>query len=370
MTDAPPPGGGDSSTQQLRPVLEIAIRLGLIFGIVGWCLYILAPFAGIVVWALIIAIALHTPYERLAAAMGRRRGLAATLVVVLSLGALILPAVLLSETLVHGAQDFAKNLASGEFEVPPAPQKVSRWPFVGPQLFELWSLANENLSAALDRLGPQLKAVSRWLLGAAGSAGVAMLQLAASLVLAGVFLAKSPGRLIAMDRFASRVAGDRGPEFSALAHATVSSVVQGIVGVAVIQATLAGVGFIVASVPAAGLWALLVLIAAVIQVPVALALIVPVVLVFSKSGPAMTAAFTAWCLFVSLIDNVLKPLLFGRGVQVPMIVIFLGAIGGMLTMGIVGLFLGAVVLALGYELFMAWLEAGDREAAAPGQGGG
>jgi predicted PurR-regulated permease PerM len=353
----------DARGPELRPVLEIAIRLAMIFLIVGWCLYILAPFVGIVVWAIIIAIATHSPYERLSGLLGGRRTLAAVLFVLISLSALILPAVLLSETLVNGAQGFAANLASGEFSIPPPPEKVAGWPIIGDRVYEMWTLANQNLSAAASKLEPQLEAVSRWLLGAAGSAGVAMLELAASLVLGGVFLARSSRRMAALDRFASRIAGARGPEFAALAQATVSSVVQGIVGVAVIQATLAGIGFIVADLPAAGLWALIVLIAAVVQLPVFLVVIPPILLVYSAQSTGVTAAFAIWCLIVSALDNILKPILFGRGVKVPTIVIFLGAIGGMLTMGIVGLFLGAVVLTLGYELFVAWLDADDDGAA-------
>jgi predicted PurR-regulated permease PerM len=110
------------------------------------------------------------------------------------------------------------------------------------------------------------------------------------------------------------------------------------------------------------LWALLVLISAVVQLPVALVMVPPVALAFSSLSPAAAGLFTVYCLAVALIDNFLKPILFGRGVQVPALVIFLGAIGGMISMGIVGLFLGAVVLALGYELFKAWLD--DPSAAA------
>jgi predicted PurR-regulated permease PerM len=145
----------------------------------------------------------------------------------------------------------------------------------------------------------------------------------------------------------------------------VSSVVQGIVGVALIQAVLAGAGFIVAGVPAAGLWALMVLVAAIVQIPVVLVVILPIVLVFSTASTTVAALFTIWCLFVSTIDNILKPILFGRGVKVPTIVIFLGAIGGMLAMGIIGLFVGAVVLGVGYELLKDWIESSGEDSASP-----
>jgi predicted PurR-regulated permease PerM len=329
----------------------------MIILILGWCLQIVAPFVGIVVWATIIAIAADSPFDRLCAWCGGRRGLAATLLVVVTLIAFAVPTVMLSETLVSGAQTYANDLESGNLKVPAPAASVQDWPIIGERVFDLWQLASQNLEEAFSRLRPQLEAVSKWLLSAAGSAGAGILQLVASLIIAGVMLARSEGRQKAILRFATRMAGEvRGPEFAKLANATVQSVVQGILGVALIQTAFAALGFVVAGIPAAGLWAMLVLVAAIVQLPVALVMIAPIALAFSSLGTVTAVVFTVWCVVVSLLDNVLKPMLFGRGVEVPMLVIFLGAIGGMLSMGIVGLFLGAVVLALGYELFRAWLE--------------
>jgi predicted PurR-regulated permease PerM len=164
----------------------------------------------------------------------------------------------------------------------------------------------------------------------------------------------------AIHRFAIRMAGPvRGPELADLARATVRSVVQGILGVAALQAILAGTGFVVAGIPGAGLWALLVLVAAIVQLPVILIMVIPIVIGFSTLSGFAAGGLMVWCMAVGLVDNVLKPILFGRGVRVPMLVIFMGALGGMLTMGIIGLFLGSVVLAVGFELFKAWLADAD-----------
>ncbi len=351
--------GAARSTPDVRGALEVAIRLGALLLLVVWCLQIVAPFLGIVIWALIIAIAIDSPYQRICNALGGRRKVTATIFVLAGLAALIIPAVLLSETLVLGASRYAAELTSGSLAVPPPPDKIAAWPIVGERVHAVWLLASENLDAALARVGPHLGAVSRWLLRAAGSAGVAMLQLAASLIIAGVLLTRAEDRQGSIDRIAARLAGERGPELARLAQSTVQNVVQGICGVAVIQAVLAGLGFIVADVPAAGFWALLVLISAVVQLPVTIVMIPPVLLVFSSATTSIAAVFAVWCLLVSLLDNVLKPILFGRGAKVPTLVVFLGAIGGMLSMGIIGLFLGAVALTLGYELFIAWLADAD-----------
>lgn len=344
----------------IRTAVEISVRLGLIILLVGWCLQIVAPFIGIVVWAAIIAIGAESPYEALVRWIGGRRRVAAVIAVVVALLVLFVPAVMLTETLVSGARGFSDELTSGSLQIPAPPAGVAEWPLVGERLHEYWKLASQNLEQALTRVAPQLETLSRWLLRAAGNTGVGVLQLVGSILIAGVMLTRSQGRREAIVRFASRLAGDeKGSELAALASATVQSVVQGILGVALIQSVLAGLGLIVAGIPGAGLWALLVLVAAVVQLPVVLVLIPPVLIGFSSMEVAPASALAIWCVVVGSLDNVLKPILFGRGARVPTVVIFLGAVGGMLTMGIIGLFLGAVVLALGYELFMAWLALPD-----------
>jgi predicted PurR-regulated permease PerM len=367
MSEATDPKSSASADRALEPQVRtataIAVRLGVLVLLIGWCLQIVAPFIGIVVWAFIIAVASTRPYERLAGLLGDRRSLAAALFVLLALLALIVPAVVLSETLVRGAARFAEQVTAGEVVLPTPPQKIAEWPIVGEQLHAGWLEASENLRVALRQLRPQLEAVSQWLLSAAGSAGIALLQFVASLVIAGVLLARSKGRDETVTRFASRLSGDRGLELAALAEGTIRSVVQGILGVALIQSILAGLGFLVVGLPGAGLWALLVLVAAVVQLPVALVMILPVLVVFSAESTGVAVAFLIWSLLVSLVDNVLKPILFGRGARVPAIVIFLGAIGGMLAMGIIGLFVGAVVLALGHQILMGWLSEEGPEAA-------
>lgn len=367
MSD-PPTHTAPTEDPHVATAIEIAIRLGILFLLTALCLQILAPFAGIVAWALVIAIASDDLYSDLVDRLAGHRRSAAALLVATGFALLLVPSLLLSETLVAGAQHFAANLSSGEGVIPPPPSKVAGWPLIGERLYDAWLLASQNLEAALAKLRPQLEAVSRWLLHAAAAAGIALLQLAAAIVLAGVLLVRGEHRRSAIDRVMTRLIGTRGPEYAALGGATVKSVVQGILGVAVIQALLGGIAFMIAGVPGAGLWALLVLVAAVMQLPVLLVMLTPIFLVYNDSSTVVTVIFAVWCFGVAILDNVLKPILFGRGVEVPMIVIFLGAIGGMISMGIIGLFLGAVLLALGYELFLAWLGTPPPDAKATGAG--
>ncbi|MGH0030945.1 MAG: AI-2E family transporter [Myxococcota bacterium] len=356
-----------SREQRIQDATEIAIRIAVLGALLLLCLRIVLPFVGILLWAMVIAIGVSGPFEAAVARMGGRRGLAAGLFVTIGLLALIVPAVLLSETLVSGAQGFAQDMEDGRLHVPAPPASIAGWPLVGEPLHELWQLAHQSFEQALERLEPQLRAASLWLLSAAQSAGLAVLQLFASIAIAGVMLVHGSRRQQALERLGLRLGGAQGARLAELANATVGSVVQGIVGVAVVQSLLAAIGFWVVGLPAAGLWTTIVLVGAVVQLPVFLIMVPPVLIVFSTGSTFTAGVFAAWCVGVSLIDNVLKPIFFGRGAQVPTVVIFVGAIGGMLSMGILGLFIGAVLLTLGYEIVRAWIADGpdgEPEAAA------
>jgi predicted PurR-regulated permease PerM len=341
-----------------RKAIEAAIRIGLIALLMLWCYQIVAPFIPPVVWGVVMAVAVHPLYLRLCTAVGGREKLAAATVTVLALALLVAPTVMLSGTLVQGVTWLAEALSAGTLAVPPPPDGIREWPLVGERLHQFWNLASTNLAGALGQLEPQLEDFSRWLLKKAAGAGIGVLQFVLSIAIAGLLLANAASGQRAAEAVATRLTGERGRGIARLAAATVRSVAQGVLGVAVIQALLAGVGLLAANVPGAGLWALLVLLLAVVQLPPILILAPIIVYVFSVAGTVTAVLFLIWSVAVSMSDAVLKPLLLGRGLDIPMLVILVGAIGGMMTAGIVGLFVGSVILALGYTLFVAWLEQG------------
>jgi predicted PurR-regulated permease PerM len=354
-------------TDTVRAV-EVAIRLVLVAGLLVWCFEILKPFLSTILWAVIIAAALFPAYHWLLQKFKRSRALTSALFTIAILVAFMTPVLMLSGTLVESARDFASELEDGSLQVPPPPERVKSWPIFGERIYDTWHLANENLEAVLEKFKVQIRQAGRWLLSTAAGAGLGILQFGAALVLSGVFLAFSDKGGEFAKQLGRRMAGPRGELFANLASSTIRSVAQGVLGVAFIQAMLAGMGFMAMGIPAAGLWTMLVLILATVQLTPGLILIPSVFYVASIASPAMTAVYAAWMIFVSLIDNVLKPLLLGRGSMVPMPVIFLGAIGGFLLQGIVGLFVGAVILALGYELFLLWLYQDVTESPAEVQG--
>jgi predicted PurR-regulated permease PerM len=336
--------------------LEASIHIGLVALLIFWCFKIGRPFIEIIVWGIIIAVAIHPIYSRLKSVLGGRDRLAATLITILALILLLVPTVMLSDSLIETAREYSAQLKDGTLKVPPPSESVRSWPVIGEPVYKLWSLSSDNLGAAVSKMAPQLKKYGISLLSTAADAGVGILRFVVSIIIAGVLLAHAEGAQQTALTFFTRLAGERGANFVELAGATVRSVAQGILGVAIIQSLLAGLGCLVVGVPAAGLWALLVLLLAVVQLPTILVLGPIIVYVFTTSSTITAVLFAIWSILVGISDAFLKPLLLGRGVEVPMLIIFIGAIGGFITSGIIGLFVGAIVFTAGYKLFLAWLK--------------
>ena len=343
---------------QVNLALEVSIHIGLAIMLAIACLMILRPFIPLLTWGIIIAVAAYPVFQKVEHALGGRGVTSALLFTVLLLAFLILPMVLLAETLVDGIQILVAHVKDGTLTIPAPPVGVESWPIIGTRLKSVWDLASNDLTAALKAFAPQIKVVVPELLSASAGIGLSVLQFALSIVVAGILLANAQAAYEATCSLANRLFGDKGPEFQRLIGATIRSVTGGILGVALIQSVLAGLGFLVARLPGAGLWAVVFLIAAVLQVG-ALILIPAVVYMFTISSVTKSSIFLVWCLIVGLLDNFLKPVLLGRGVAVPIAVVFLGAIGGFVAMGIIGLFVGAIILSTGYKLFLAWLDGGS-----------
>jgi predicted PurR-regulated permease PerM len=351
----------DAQNRQLmRNALEISIRLFLVAALGLWCFLIFKPFLMPVLWGIIIAVALNPFFDRLTSLLGGRRKLAVTLFILVGLGGLIVPAFLLSESFFDGIKWLSAQVNKEAIHLPPPPASVEGWPLIGDWVYEAWTHASEDLEQTLARFGPQLKSFGAWLISTLTGLGFAFLMTVFSIVIAGLMLMRSEGGGKTARSVGSRLGGERGESVVDLAARTIRSVAAGVVGVAVVQSLLAAVGLFLAGVPAAGLWAVLVLILAVAQLPPLLILGPAVAYVFATSDSTMTnSLFAIWALVVSFSDSFLKPIFLGRGMEIPMPVILIGAIGGMLLSGIIGLFIGAVVLAIGYRLFTAWMKEQD-----------
>jgi len=339
--------------------IEIAIRLGVIFLILAWCLQIVTPFIGVIAWGAIIAVSIYSPFLKLVEKLGGRKKLAVTLIAVLGIAVILIPVIGLSTSMIESAKTIGNQINTGQVKIAPPSESVREWPLIGEKTYAFWQEASVNLAATLEKYPDQLTAIGKRLLGAAKGVGAGVLQFIVSMLIAAVFLSSAESAGKAVRRLATRLAGDRGESLLTLSTATIRSVAVGVIGIAFIQAMLGGLGMMFVGVPAAGLLAIVILILAIAQLPPILVLLPVIFYVFSVESTTVAVIFMIWSILVSMSDAVLKPIFLGRGVDAPMLVILLGAIGGMITSGIVGLFIGAVILALGYKLFQVWVQWGD-----------
>lgn len=357
----------NSSLQKsISTSIEVTIRLIFIFILIAWCLSILLPFTSIVLWAVIIAVSVEPVYNAINKKIGNRPSWSSFIMVIIFLTVIILPSYFAVSALVSNLSEISQSFEKGSVVVPPPNPQVAEWPLVGEKLYGAWSAASSNLEEFLGAYKTPLANFGKWLMSTALGIGVGILQFILSIIIAGVLLATTGTGNFAKQIF-GKLIGKRGDEFAALCGKTVKNVTKGILGVAFIQSFLLGMLFLLAGVPYAAVWATLVLILGIIQLPPTLVSIPVIVYLYSTISPTMATVWTILIMLASLLDNILKPILLGKGAPVPMLVIFLGAIGGFIFQGFIGLFTGAIVLSLGYELFMAWLQEDEVESKSAGE---
>ena len=338
-------------------IYDTVIRLLILLLIVTWCVLIIYPFTHIILWSLILAFALLPLHRILAKKLGERPKLASTLIVVSFLIIFILPTLFLTIALVEEVKELKTSYINDTLTIPPN-DKVKDWPLIGEKLYGTWQAASVNLEQTVVKHKDQLLVAGKKIAGGIVSATGGVFQILAALIIAGILLAIG-GAGESIRKFFRKVAGERGDEFADITVATVGSVVKGIIGVALILAILHGVIFLIAGVPFAGIWTLLVFVLCVLQIPVIFITLPIIVYLFAEQG-LTTGIIWAVLLFVAgLSDNVLKPILLGKGAPVPMIVIFIGVIGGFIFSGFIGLFTGAIIMSIGYKLFVGWINSGN-----------
>jgi len=343
-----------------RDLMEVLVRIALIGLLVTLCFRVFAPFMNLMLWALILAIGLYPLQRGLARRLGDRHGRAATLLVVSGLLLMGVPTAMLGSSFASHVHDAYTAFENNQIEIKPPAPEVAKWPVIGKRVYSAWGSAAGDLPAYLKANKAQLEELARWGLSAAVNTAGSVVLFMGSLIVAGIIMAFGESGSHASRRIlVSLVGPERGPRLQRLTTATIRSVATGVIGVAFIQALLLGIGFIAAGVPAAGVLAVVVMLIGILQLP-ALLVSLPVIAYLWWSGDSSTTAniaYTVYLLLAGAADNVLKPMLLGRGVDVPMPVILIGALGGMATGGIVGLFAGAVLLAVGYRVFMEWVDA-------------
>jgi predicted PurR-regulated permease PerM len=338
-------------------LLDVLIRAGLVAVLVMFCFQIFHPFLNLMLWSLIMAITLQPVHQKLRGKLGNNDGRSATLIVLIAIGVLMVPIYLLGSSLADSVENALTMVKSGSFHLRPPAESVADWPLVGKPLYAFWLQASTDIGGLAQKFTPQLKEIALTLLGKLAGLGMGLLVFLIALIIAGIFMAYSEGGSRSAVEIASRLSGpDKGPRITELCTATIRAVAQGVVGIAFIQMLLIGVAFVLKGIPGAGLLALAVLLLGIMQLPATLITVPVIAFVFTTEGAdTATIVFAIYVFVAGLVDNVLKPLMLGRGVDVPMPVVLIGALGGMVTNGVIGLFIGPVVLAVGYQLFWQWV---------------
>jgi predicted PurR-regulated permease PerM len=318
---------------------------------------IIKPFVGPLVWGGIIAIAAFPLTQRIEGWLGGRRGLAATLVSLFFIAILVVPCYQLTAALIKQVGALTVQINEGTLQMPAPTPSVKEWPLVGDKIYLAWSEAHENLQETVKNAAPHLSSLAATVAKALGGGLAGVLVFCLSLLIAAGFMTYAGPSGVAAHRLFVRLGGvSPGGEWASLCVATVRSVLQGVVGVALIQAALCGIGLWIMGIPGAAVWSTLILLLAIAQLPTII--VAGPIMVYAFSAYEITPAiiFSVWMFFAGFSDTFLKPLLMGRGLDIPMPIILIGAIGGMVASGIIGLFTGAVVLSIFYRLFYIWME--------------
>lgn len=352
------PGIGDDPDGRHDPTatwIEVTIRLAVLGLLLYLAFTLILPFITIAIWSIVLTVALYPLYDRMVRHMGGRRRLAAALLTLVSLLIIIGPATWLALGLIDSVGTLVARFEPSTLTLPPPPDAIKSWPLVGEPIHQFWNLASTNLREALAKAAPHLRPVGSALLGIAAEAGTGTIKFFIAIFVAGFLFSPAPSLVDTMRRLSHRLVAGRGEQFVDLAGATIRTVARGVIGISALQAFLAGIGFIAAGIPGASLLTTAVLILGIVQIGPSI-VIFPLI-IWSWFAMETTAAllFTAYMIPVNLMDNVLRPLVMGRGLTTPMLVILIGVIGGVLSYGVTGLFLGPIVLAVIWELLVAWI---------------
>jgi predicted PurR-regulated permease PerM len=296
-------------------------------------------------------------HQKLKGWLKGRGTLAAVIVTILVLLVFIVPGILFAIKTGSEAKEVLVAYRAGEIKISPPQESVKNWPLVGNKAYALWQQASTDMNTFVEKNPDKVQAVSSRAVDLLKSTGKGLLLLTFAIIISGVLLSYAQQVASFTRRLCNHLLNSTKLDMASIASVTIRNVVKGVLGVAVIQSALAGAGMAVAGVPYSGIWTLLCLILAIVQIGITPVSIGVIIYIWASGASTTTAILlTIWMALVGLLDNFLKPIIMGKGAPVPMLVIFLGAIGGFIFSGFIGLFTGAVILSLGYKLFDIWLK--------------
>lgn len=342
-------------------VIHYAVQLLALSLLIYFCFQIIKPFVTLMIWGSVLAITLYPVHKKLTGLIKGRKWISASIITLIMFLLIIGPATMLMLATVDEFKVLSAAYAEGNLQIPPPNENVKNWPVIGNTLFEQWSEASDNITDFIAKHAETIKPVILKLLDLLSSAGMGILLLMASFLVAGILMVYGESGAELANMFFARLVGKQGEKMKESVAITVRNVAKGVIGVAFIQGIMAGTGMVLAGVPLAGLWALLGMILCIVQIGMMPVSVGVVIFIWSTGSTTTAILLTIWMLFIGIIDNILKPLMMGIGAPAPMLVVFMGTIGGFMFNGFIGLFTGAIILTLGYQLTIGWLKPKSKE---------
>jgi len=339
-------------------IVETVIRIGLLLLLLYWSLQVIGPFLTIALWSAVLTVILYPLFGWLARRL-RRRTLAAALITIACLLIVLGPVTWLGFGAIGGIEYLANDFDANTVSIPLPAESVKHWPVIGEQAYATWTEAATDTKAMLKQFAPKLKPLGGKLLSTVGTITSGLLQLIAAIIIAGFLYSPGPRMVESLRALLRHILGERSDEILKLTGNIIQNVARGVVGVALTQALLAGLGFKVAGVPGAALLTVIALFLGLVQIGPSVLLIPVIIWSWTSMPTAKALLFTLYMIPVSLLDNIAKPLVMARGLTTPTAVIFIGVIGGTIAYGISGLFVGPIILAVAWALLTAWLKTED-----------
>ena len=355
---------------QDKKLVDLIIRLLFLGLFVYSSLVMLAPLAGVVIWAGILSIALYPVFDWLQQKLGGRKTVASTILVLLGLLLTLGPVATAVSTTFGAATEFGEKAATGQIQVPPPPEALGEIPIVGPRIIEIWSQFESNLTSALNTYGDQVKELTKIVFGTVASIGLDLLALALSSILMGAFLAPGPGIVQKLQAFANRIFAPRGAEYIMMAGATIRNVTKGVVGVAALQAFAIWIVLTAFGIQSATVLAFVCFFLSIVQLGPGIVFLPLIFYAWHSMSGGAALLFTILAVPLTIGDSFLRPVMISKGLDTPMVVIIIGVIGGVMAYGLIGIFMGPVLFAVFYELFKMWMEAGSDPVAENNESGG
>jgi predicted PurR-regulated permease PerM len=339
-----------------RQIIHTLLQLLALALLLGWCFQILAPFFNLIIWAAILAVSLYPLHKKIKRKLKGKGVLAAVLLTIVIFGLFILVGSWLGIKTGSEIKAEISNYQEGKLKIPPPPQTVKQWPVIGEKAYQFWTQLNTGMDTIIQKYPEEIKTITSYGLQLLATTGKGLFILAMSILISGIFLAYSEQSSKFASSVFNRLINSTTFDMAAISAITIRNVVRGILGVSIIQSICAGIGFVFAGIPYAGIWTLLCLILAIIQIGIFPVVLFVLIYIWTTDHTTTAVLLTIYMIPVGLLDNILKPLMMGKGAPVPMLIIFLGSLGGFIYSGFIGLFTGAVILSLGYRLFDVWLK--------------